>query len=1285
MAGDSGTYEVVTSRYLKDRDEPCFPGSGRGGGGGGRELAKGGGEDEEEGEEEEGEEKEYSGRKVAGASSSSSGDPSWAASGYELIDGTLYRKRLERGATSYTEVLVAAAEEQRRAVIAAFHQEPAPGHRHCTMEETYKNVSENYWWEGMFPDIRDYVQGCNQCKNGKDNLLISEEKHITRELPTHCTKVLERLNSQRSKGLFCDVTLIVEKTSYPAHRAVLAAVSEYFQDLFSEKGSTSNKIVDLKGFSSKSFLPLLEFSYTSSLSLKPDYFAETSALARHLRIWEVVEMCSALHKFHGTGNNKAHKEEGKEEKKEFSSFEAFIDQSFTGARQHVSDICSKLGQLEDGTTQHKVDRNVFSARAHSAMIQGETKVSDFTVKFQEMQSGLFKDKVTPVHCESSLNNTEVEGLESSSRRFKLFDFYDKTPPKFFPKVKSLSPQRHPSVNTALSSIPNSLDFKLAGMSRNASHQRKCSFEKTPIKSKPRTRMSKHLDCNIVSTQDNSGCKGMNALLRSPVRQMTTEDELYSPNTTEKYKLLSVLGLRRKTSVIDEEQAGWKQKRRLRQPKVKNYSLLTGTKRRKIDIAKTQLQDDHIRAKALANCFVVIEKILPPVQKQKVDNQKLNKANLALNKSKSLSHKKNVSQGPTKKEMVCIPTKTHINNPKAKTKGRSSCLDKKIQRVNKYIKGSSQRNRPLTKKSQRCKVDSSISPNVLRNGKNFCRDDRKQNAVLPKSQANDSKETEGSSLTRNSRCANYMSVKTSSVRGNTTSKVSPCLIDDIHSGRRKTRQSFNSSMNYSNCNLNLDNKIRSCPQSVALRRCASVRMLPTRFRSLDQTPKLMESLSDDTCSTMSSKTNERQVLDENSSHQLSPKAGVGNIQRFKGKYEGNKLVPNIHQNTCVVGNEQKRMTRLAGKPIGNDQPTSQLRSKQEAKKPEQLKPVFKDPGKQTRTASCEKMQSRRKVKNTRCQSLGAENQNSGTTLHNIQAHGSIPILGKRKHIPTQKLIESGFSFGFFMSERKKKTDMPKLSNRTDSKQFELSPSCTLKGNHATKAKVDVQENSKHTISVKQTLVNIKQNCCKTECGIGRNPSCSEISERAKGVPAKNENVKLVGLYGKKLINLNIKNALLDKRAKHPNTIMKDEQLSTSQKAIKLQRVARASSKLIGSKDPPKNLRGAAQILKKMQPKINATLKLTRRRKSVTGEKVKKTKVSESHTCYECSTTFINCDSLFVHRMKHIKGKSWQCLLCDKSFFRQKNVQIHLRCHNEKLYRCRQCMTDSKKSKSFQAKR
>lgn len=62
---------------------------------------------------------------------------------FRVVDGMLYRKRLERGLVHYREVL---DEDRRHEVIAAFHRRPAQGH--LSLEETYKCVAENYWWEG---------------------------------------------------------------------------------------------------------------------------------------------------------------------------------------------------------------------------------------------------------------------------------------------------------------------------------------------------------------------------------------------------------------------------------------------------------------------------------------------------------------------------------------------------------------------------------------------------------------------------------------------------------------------------------------------------------------------------------------------------------------------------------------------------------------------------------------------------------------------------------------------------------------------------------------------------------------------------------------------------------------------------------------------------------------------------------------------------------------------------------------------------------------------------------
>ncbi|KAB0348127.1 hypothetical protein FD754_012984, partial [Muntiacus muntjak] len=46
---------------------------------------------------------------------------------------------------------------------------------------------------------------------------------------SHNDSVLAALNQQRSDGVLCDVTLIAEEQKFHAHKAVLAACSDYFR------------------------------------------------------------------------------------------------------------------------------------------------------------------------------------------------------------------------------------------------------------------------------------------------------------------------------------------------------------------------------------------------------------------------------------------------------------------------------------------------------------------------------------------------------------------------------------------------------------------------------------------------------------------------------------------------------------------------------------------------------------------------------------------------------------------------------------------------------------------------------------------------------------------------------------------------------------------------------------------------------------------------------------------------------------------------------------------------
>ncbi|KAF0876071.1 KLH32 protein, partial [Crocuta crocuta] len=80
---------------------------------------------------------------------------------------------------------------------------------------------------------------------------------------SHNDSVLAALNQQRSDGILCDVTLIAEEQKFHAHKAVLAACSDYFRAMFSlcmvESGADE---VSLHGVTSLGLKQALEFAYT---------------------------------------------------------------------------------------------------------------------------------------------------------------------------------------------------------------------------------------------------------------------------------------------------------------------------------------------------------------------------------------------------------------------------------------------------------------------------------------------------------------------------------------------------------------------------------------------------------------------------------------------------------------------------------------------------------------------------------------------------------------------------------------------------------------------------------------------------------------------------------------------------------------------------------------------------------------------------------------------------------------------------------------------------------------
>ncbi|XP_045553437.1 zinc finger and BTB domain-containing protein 11 isoform X2 [Salmo salar] len=278
-----------------------------------------------------------------------------AAACYVVRNGTLYYQRRQKGLDEFTELEVVLQAGRRKELIVESHI--VAGEEHLNQHHTWESISQKYWWRGILKQVKDYMRQCSQCQNRQDRRGLSEDRsgsrlvgrpgrprrvttlasdeeeeeedeemdlvtsihHKTKSprtvakhelvfvdskgvvkqyLPRHGQTMLDKLNQQRLNNQFCDITLLIEGEEHRAHKAVLAACSDYFNELFIEKGAVSSHeaVVDLSGFSKVSFLPLLEFAYTSNLCFNFCVMADVATLARHLLMAEVLQICESVHK-----------------------------------------------------------------------------------------------------------------------------------------------------------------------------------------------------------------------------------------------------------------------------------------------------------------------------------------------------------------------------------------------------------------------------------------------------------------------------------------------------------------------------------------------------------------------------------------------------------------------------------------------------------------------------------------------------------------------------------------------------------------------------------------------------------------------------------------------------------------------------------------------------------------------------------------------------------------------------------------------------------------------------
>ncbi|XP_064153737.1 POZ-, AT hook-, and zinc finger-containing protein 1-like isoform X1 [Anguilla rostrata] len=119
----------------------------------------------------------------------------------------------------------------------------------------------------------------------------------TYQVSKHSAEMLHNLNVQRKDGgRFCDVILRVGEESFPAHKAVLAACSEYFESVFScqVEGDGETKELEMHTISPKVFKDILDFAYTSKIVVRLECFPELMTAAKFLLMRSVIEICQEV-------------------------------------------------------------------------------------------------------------------------------------------------------------------------------------------------------------------------------------------------------------------------------------------------------------------------------------------------------------------------------------------------------------------------------------------------------------------------------------------------------------------------------------------------------------------------------------------------------------------------------------------------------------------------------------------------------------------------------------------------------------------------------------------------------------------------------------------------------------------------------------------------------------------------------------------------------------------------------------------------------------------------------
>ncbi len=101
-----------------------------------------------------------------------------------------------------------------------------------------------------------------------------------------------RLADLQKNADLCDVTITVDEKTFPAHKCILAASSDYFTSMFlGHFKERKAETVNLDGVAAHAFEQILNFAYTGTLNLEKDKVREVYEAAELFQYGTVKRLC----------------------------------------------------------------------------------------------------------------------------------------------------------------------------------------------------------------------------------------------------------------------------------------------------------------------------------------------------------------------------------------------------------------------------------------------------------------------------------------------------------------------------------------------------------------------------------------------------------------------------------------------------------------------------------------------------------------------------------------------------------------------------------------------------------------------------------------------------------------------------------------------------------------------------------------------------------------------------------------------------------------------------------